>query len=135
MVRRSKDALYLNDKVLKLLDKKDTDYGIDLDDLVNMFFPKETNKVQYRAALILLDKMIRIDNSLNSKELRDLCKKKKIPVHSMYDVVLPKLVRLGYLEKIGEEKRGSQFKLKLSDKIQWRIYRLGQIVTKLRGLK
>jgi len=96
---RSKESLYYPSVLGGKWKALDPDIRWDLDDVINHVFPLEYQKKSYEYAQKLMRFLLETPGGVDKKMLSDFVKGHEIPVSTLYNIVIPKLVKVGLIER------------------------------------
>ena len=110
--------MFIKDDALR---KMNESQRIEVWDFMQLFFPDNTNKIQFECAhsfmrLLLKEKSIQSDNIKQHFTINNY--------HSLANIVLPKLERFGLVNIIGQRGKGKIYRIELSKKFSDRIHHL-----------
>lgn len=96
---KSKESLYYPSVLGGKWKTLDPDIRWELSDILNHVFPKEYQEKSYDYAQKLMRFLLEAPQGIDKKMLSDFIKGHEIPVSTLYNVVIPKLVKLGLIER------------------------------------
>ncbi|MCD6477630.1 MAG: hypothetical protein J7K87_01375 [Candidatus Aenigmarchaeota archaeon] len=96
---RSKDSLYFPSVQGSKWKNIDSDIRWDVDDVINHIFPKEYQEKSYEYAVKLTRFLLDNPRGVDKNMLSEFIKSNNIPVSTMYNVIIPKMVRFGLFER------------------------------------
>ena len=110
--------MFIKDDALRRMDESQK---IEIWDFLQLFFPDDTNKIQFECAqtfmrLLLEEKSIQSDNIKKHFTKNDY--------YSLANIVLPKLARFGLVNIIGQRGKGKTYHIVLCRKFSDRIHYL-----------
>jgi len=77
----------------------DPDIRWELADVINHIFPQEYQEKSYEYAQKLMEFLLKTPEGIDKKMLSDFVKTQEIPVSTLYNIVIPKLVKFGLIER------------------------------------
>ncbi len=96
---KSKESLYypsvLGDKWKTI----DPDIRWELSDIINHVFPVDYQEKSYNYAKKLMDFLLNNPGGVDKKMLSNFMKVQNMPVSTVYNIVIPKLVKVGMVER------------------------------------
>lgn len=96
---KSKESLYFPSVQSNKWKNIDEDIRWDLEDIINHIFPKKYQEKSYEYAVKLMHFLIENPGGIGKKDLSKFIKEEDIPKSTLYNIVIPKMVKLGILER------------------------------------
>ena len=119
MNRRANYSIFMQDEIIR---KTDEWQKLSLWDVLQLFFPYDTNRKQLECANKLMRKLLE-EKELDSTAMGSLLE--DADYRAVVHVVIPKLESFGLLKVNGQRGRGKSYKLELSDKFSDRLRHIG----------
>lgn len=104
---KSKESLYFPSVQGNKWPPVDPDIRWDMEDVINHVFPEDYQERSNNYASMLIDFVLDNPQGVRKEMLSDFLKRKDIPESTAYNVVIPKLVRFGILEREREANESS----------------------------
>ena len=118
MIRRSNDSVFIKDEVLRKADERQ---HLGVWEFMQLFFPDETNKVQFECAHKFMKQLLEA-KSMESNNLKEFM---GADYHTLISVVLPKLEKFGLVKVEGERGKGKKYVIRLEKAFSDRIRHVG----------
>ena len=118
MVRRSNDSVFIRDDAIR---RADDGQHFGVWEFMQLFFPDETNKVQFDCAFKFMKKLLEA-KTMESGILKECMAS---DYHTLISVVLPKLEKFGLVKVVGERGKGKKYTIELEKAFSDRIRHLG----------
>lgn len=96
---KSKESLFYPSVLGSKWKTLDPDIRWDLSDILNHVFPAEYQEKSYEYAQKLMTFLLENPGGIDKKIMSDFVKGHEIPVSTLYNIVIPKLVKLGLVER------------------------------------
>lgn len=96
---KSKESLFYPSVLGSKWKTLDPDIRWDLSDILNHVFPAEYQEKSYEYAQKLMTFLLENPRGIDKKILSNFIKGHEIPVSTLYNIVIPKLVKLGLIER------------------------------------
>ena len=96
---KSKESLYYPSVLGKKWKTLDPDIRWELTDILNHVFPMEYQEKSHQYARKLMDFLLKNPGGIDKKDLSKLLNSEGIPASTLYNIVIPKLVKVGMIER------------------------------------
>ena len=96
---KSKESLYFPSVLGSKWKSVDPDIRWELSDIINHVFPREYQEKSHEYACKLMDFLLKNPRGINKKMLSEFIKNESLPKSTLYNIVIPKLVKLGLIER------------------------------------
>ena len=96
---KSKESLYFPSVLGKKWKNIDPDIRWELGDVINHIFPKEYQEKSYEHALKLMDFLLNNPRGIDKKILSEFLRNEGLPKSTIYNIIIPKLVKFGLIER------------------------------------
>jgi len=96
---KSKESLFFPSVLGQKWKNIDSDIRWDLSDIINHVFPKEYQEKSYEYALKVMHLLLKTPRGVDKKTLSKFIENENIPTSTLYNIIIPKMVRLGLIER------------------------------------
>jgi len=96
---KSKESLYFPSVLGNKWRPVDPDIRWELSDIINHVFPREYQEKSHEYAYKLMDFLLKNPRGVDKKSLSEFVKNEDLPISTLYNIVIPKLVKLGLIER------------------------------------
>ena len=96
---RSKESLYFPSVLGDKWKNIDPDIRWDLSDIINHIFPKEYQEKSYEYAMKIMSFLLKTPGGIDKKMLSEFIKNEDIPKSTLYNIIIPKMVKFGIIER------------------------------------
>ena len=96
---RSKESLYFPSVLGDKWKPVDPDIRWELSDIINHVFPREYQEKSHEYACKLMEFLLKNPGGIDKKMLSEFIKSENLPPSTLYNIVIPKLVKLGLIER------------------------------------
>ncbi len=96
---KTKESLYFPSVLGEKWKTVDPDIRWELADVINHVFPQEYQEKSYEYARKLMEFLLQNPRGIDKKMLSDFVKGQEIPLSTLYNIVIPKLVKVGLVER------------------------------------
>ena len=96
---RSKESLYYPSILGQKWKTLDPDIRWELKDILNHVFPMEYQEKSHEYALKLVNFLLKNPGGIDKKDLSKFLNSEGIPNSTLYNIVIPKLVKIGMIER------------------------------------
>ena len=96
---KSKESLYFPSVLGDKWKSVDPDIRWELADIINHIFPREYQEKTYEHALKFMDFLLKNPMGIDKKMLSEFLKNEDLPKSTIYNVIIPKLVKFGMIER------------------------------------
>jgi len=96
---RSRESLYFPSVLGNKWKSIDPDIRWDISDIINHVFPREYQEKSYEYALKFVRFLLKNPRGIDKKMLSEFISANEIPSSTFYNIIIPKMVKLGILER------------------------------------